>query len=79
MRTEAHHCLSAAARIRQLLPAAWALLPLYEALRLPALALVHKLRATSELEFPLICPDGPIFYEFEVWPRRQCCQYAFAL
>ena len=58
VRTQTHHCLSAAARVRQLLRAARTLLPLYEALRLPAPALVHKLRAASELE-PLLKSRGP--------------------
>jgi hypothetical protein len=42
--------LSAGARVRQLLRATGAVLPLREALRLPAPALVHKLGATSGLE-----------------------------
>jgi hypothetical protein len=61
MRAYAYHCLSAAARIRQLLRAAGALLPLRETLRLPALTLVHKLGATSELERLLSCSDRPFF------------------
>jgi hypothetical protein len=61
MRAYAYHCLSAAARIRQLLRAAGALLPLRETLRLPALTLVQKLGPTSELERLLSCSDRPFF------------------
>ena len=50
VRAQAHHGLSSASCVGRLLRAARALLPLCEALRLPAFALVSQLGATSELE-----------------------------
>ena len=50
VRAEAYYCLSSASCVGQFLPAAGALLPLCEALRLLALTVVPQLWAAPELE-----------------------------